>query len=1013
MISNKSKLLLSLALVAIFYITMVAVVGTPIVATFQVLFATLVLLPASIATGGYIFRYIAREKQANKRIARNKQRTASEARELSTHDGRVDSDMKPYDLVWYKLMPQSIQSESARVSIEELTEAIKSLDTSPGTTIREVKSRPVHSIVLRRRKEGIVDAYIGTSRMDATSAMQTFAQNAGYSAERLDGAPPVGLGSGYTIASRPKRIDHMSISETGKEVQGTIRALSGSRQNEFVGNIIITFEGARDYEIKRFIGNSNEQSIQYGGEMNKSAGGASGGGSVSGKTSAIANSLLRGTLVVTADSNSGESSRSAFSTIARSMSSLPFVLRAHNAQQWHRKKSLIALAAYWPFAVAVGVLNIVEFPFLIAASIPAIAGTVAIAINPSWLVDAPMQRSLRRGYAPVPVSSYFSGRWFFGSILTSFRRNAGSSERVDNEIAYPSPPEVIPFYASPMAEVIMPHRGSLQNNQTRDRIPFVELEREFEGFSSQSDIVVGVTHKKQPVSWSVKEQNFGISGFGKPNSGKTNFMQFAFLRNAQLSVSRRDEFFITPVLFENKGEGAYDMWRWIKHMPQAMLFELNRPKNKYRIALEGPRYGDILEDNTRVNTDHVIESTTNLLDQIQVAFGLFEAPRAMDNLTNTLMIAALLSEEELIELDLEEFINVKRPNLIKLALILLNQDVRIDVSKKLDAMANDTIDSITLSDELDDDKYRQHKLAEYISRHVVTLGRRDSIEHMESAATKLKPLETSPIFEPINGQIEVSIGQIIERGAPTIINFGAYVSGKNADGTNKMKMPARSEVVGRLMKMMQKAYWSYISATATGWQSRNRFTQIYADEASLFGITSEDSSGSEYSVVQEIADQGRSKGASQALFTQRYSTSHISRTVRDVMLSANNFFQFPQSSAEDAEAAIEALGGEDNLPFTNDNITKMPLGLSIGYLSKSNTRTNAFTTMTPEFEALAPVISGLDDPENRDGTKPIDADKIYKAMLVYYKRQAEKKKRHRRDVADRAIEQKQTAAIER
>ena len=69
--------------------------------------------------------------------------------------------------------------------------------------------------------------------------------------------------------------------------------------------------------------------------------------------------------------------------------------------------------------------------------------------------------------------------------------------------------------------------------------------------------------------------------------------------------------------------------------------------------------------------------------------------------------------------------------------------------------------------------------------------------------------------------------------------------------------------------------------------------------------------------------------------------------------------------------------------------------------------------MTPEFEALAPVISGLDDPENRDGTKPIDADKIYKAMLVYYKRQAEKKKRHRRDVADRAIEQKQTAAIER
>ena len=99
MISNKSKLLLSLALVAIFYITMVAVVGTPIVATFQVLFATLVLLPASIATGGYIFRYIAREKQANKRIARNKQRTASEARELSTHDGRVDSDMKPYDLV--------------------------------------------------------------------------------------------------------------------------------------------------------------------------------------------------------------------------------------------------------------------------------------------------------------------------------------------------------------------------------------------------------------------------------------------------------------------------------------------------------------------------------------------------------------------------------------------------------------------------------------------------------------------------------------------------------------------------------------------------------------------------------------------------------------------------------------------------------------------------------------------------------------------------------------------------
>ena len=1000
MISNKAKLFLgTLGLIAV-YLGIVMGFGVDPQTAIQFEFLAFAAIPASLATFGYVFRYLIRERQFLGRLRRNKLRTASEAERLPTYKGRT-LEVDPEDLIWYEFQPRSLSAERSKISIDALTQTVMTLDTNVGSTPSEVRSRPIHSLVERRAEDGTTSVFFGTSRMDADSAMQTFAASAGYSAVTMDGPPPVGIEGGYTIASRPKRIDHMSVSEVGREVNGTLRALSGSRENSFVGNIVLTFEGPRDFEVKRFMAFSNEQAIEYGGETNKAAGGSTSSGGIGGKTSTVAHSMLRATLTITADSTSGESSRSAFSTVSRSMSSLPLIMRAHEAQPWHRKKSWIVIGSYAGFAALTAVSGILPMWLLALTAAPAIGATIATAVNPPLLVDDVMRRRLLRGYVPVPTASMFSARWFFISIFASFRRNAGSSERVNNEIAWPSVPEVVPFYASPLAEMLMPDTRAVENNQRREKLPFVELEREYEGFSSDADIVVGVTSKKQPVNFSIEDQNLGVAGFGRPNFGKTNLLQIVYLRNAQMSVSRQSEFEVSPIWFENKGDGAYELWKWVRYLPGAELFEVNRPRMASRIALEGPRYGDRDQFGDLIGTEETLSNINNFIDQILTAFGLSgdTTPVALANITSSLTVAALLSEEELREMEIDsEMRHLDRPNLVKLALILLNQSIQLSVTKKLEAMQNNLFKAVNDRDDLpEEEQKRRAALSQHLGVLTYYQNRRDGNEATNSAATRLRQLAECPLFEPLPGQKEISIGEIIERRKPSIINFAAYLD-KDKSGKAKYRQPNSQDLVGIVMRMVQKAYWTHITVNGNGWQKQRKYTQAYADEASQFALPKEDSSGRETNVTMNIADQGRSKGASQMLMTQRYSTSHISPLVREVMTASATFFQFAQIETEDARQAIESLGGEESVPFSKENILKMKLGVSLAYLNRNSERTNVVTLMTPPLEAIAGAII---DPKNP--TKPVSAQSIYQAMLDYYSRLAAQKKRQRRDVGDREL----------
>lgn len=992
MISNKAKLGFAIILLFAFYMTMVAVVGTPPVLTMQAM--TFCLVAAlSLSAGGYVFRYIVRERQGLARVQRNKSKSAHSVRSMPTYKGDK-LDISSDDLMWFYLTPQSFDSDSAKVSMEALTAAVKQLDTNPGTTIAEISSRATHAFVLRRTEEGVVSLYLGTSRLDAESSVQNFGASAGYAVEVMDRPPQVGTGGGFTMASRPKRIDHMSIEAVAQDAEGLIRALAGSRESSFVGNVVVTFEGARPFEVKRFIGNSNEQSIEYGGEMNKTAGGNGGGGSVGSKSSTMANSLLRSTIFVSADSASKESSESALNTVLGAFTTLPFVLNARKPAPWHRKKSLWVLLAYWSFAVVVGLIGLLPLPVMVIASIPAIAGTVATAINPEWLVDSVIDRELKRGYVPVPVSSYLSQRWFFASIFRSFQRNAGSQERVENEIAYPSPPEVVPMYAAPMTELVKPYQSALNNNQAREKFPLVELEREFETYSPM-DILLGLSSKGQLVTLSVFEMNFGWAGFGKPNGGKTNEMHIAYARCAQLSVARGMDFTLTPVLYENKGPGAYKMWKWVKHLPGARLYEVNRPSSPNRIALEGPRLGDTTANGSTVGVRDIMGAVSNLIGQLQTAFGTQGQVRTNRIMDNVLHIASLLDKDDLEDLELDRFVNPTRPNLMKLSLLLLGNDDRVDVSEGLKDMMDADYDESLPESELQ----RRATLADYISRFVSVLDSRNSQELVDSVVNRFQPLADCPMFEPLDGQYEVSVGELVNANAPVIINFGQYPV-KLDTGRTSMENSVRADVIGTTMRMLQNAMWTYAQTHNGNWQEEHRFIQNWSDEASLFGVPSTDAvSGKEESTISHINDQGRAFGYGQILFSQRTSKDHMADSVKSVMTGSANLTQFTMRPGDDLDVVVNALGDPDVVPFSKNNLIKMPMGLAAARLEKNFQATNVFTLRVPKFEDIAHAIIDVDDP-----TRPIDVKEIGTAMKRYYAERAARKKRHSRDVADRKID---------
>lgn len=938
----------------------------------QILLSLVVLLAAG-GVAGFVFRYMVRELQQRQRIRNAKIKSERASQRL--RGSRAVQDVADLDLVWYLFLPQSIQSESAKITPDKFTDAVAILPVEPGAGMKNIAARATHSLVFQRDSTGQVRTYIGTSILDSAGYMKNIASNIGYTAERIKGHPPVGYGGGYVIATRPAQIDHNVISEEARESIGMVQELSGSRENGFVGSVILTIEGTREYEKKRFQANSNETAVQVGGEANLSAGASTGP-----KTQTMASSLMRTTFTVTADSRSDETAETMFSIAAKSMKSLPFTLRPHIPDKWHYRRSWIVMAAFWMPMIAIGFTGFLPVPVMALAAIPAIAATIALLMRPDWLVKAPFERQIKRGYVPVPLGTWWSLRWLlWGKVRANFR-DAYSNRKMQNEVAWPSCSETVYQYASSLAETLMPPTSSVQNSQIRHHVPRVAMDREYEGYQD-SDYLYGITTSEQPVNLSVKSANLSLCGIGAASIGKTNFMHLGYLRAAQMSVSRKDEFLYSPTLFENKGAGAYEVWKYIRRLPKAQLVEMNKPKADVRLALEGPRIGDRDGDGKLVTAEDVARRVDTLVDQLLAAMGIAGAPRARNNMVNAMAIAMLMSPEEIDSIDPGEggiatAINIQRPNIPALALILLNADARWPHMEKKLAEYSRSVDGTP----------RERLLADYVSRHIVQLSSRDSDSKMESTVTRLTVLSRCAAFEPKEGQREISIKDIVTNFGPTVLNLGSYREDPNEENSQLIDA-ADESLTAQLMKLTLHAYWHYVRTHNSGWDDRKQYCPIFADEGSMFATETQGIDGQERNIMAEIADLGRSGGISQQLFSQR--RSNMPPSAKEVMDSFQTQFQLGMPGGLDAQQAIDLLGGERNIPFTAASITQLPIGMSIGKVRRDNAQsTNVFTCWSPKVSDVVDAIIPPNDP-----TRKVNLPELYRAFLAAYRRSEEARTR--------------------
>lgn len=828
------------------------------------------------------------------------------------------------ELEWFRLTPEGRSRKTGR-SPELQNTAVKTfLSQLQGD---KYSGRPVASIIWNKDQDsGMVVLYVGLSSEHSSDSrsVHNLARELNCRAQMVDAPPeinPNGMAVGFRRHTQPGSVFPQPLR------LGQVAETLGVN-SEISGSIVLTLEGIRDSEVKRYISNFNEEAIRKGGDTVSNS-----GAFISERSHTVAGSAVRGSIAAFSDSGEYTQSVSMLRSALGSLTGLGYNYSiGRMTKPYSRLVPLFVLASCLlsGFFMVLGMSPIVGF---VSIALSIAAGVVHFVPSLNGMRAA--HRRAEKGEITVPSFFYLSLRFMLHAAYRgAYLKNAGGDEAVGNRVAHPSGPQVFTMYGTSVSEFITVPESYQSTNIERDGVPRIPMAQ---NLVSGDGIWLGKDGEFNDIHMLVEDLPYGAFIAGMQGSGKSNLLLsiFAGVSKYSCSASNTKGYKINPIWAETKGEGSYSAWRMVEKVPRSLFIDSHNPLSKFRLALEGPRVSD------GASPRDVIRNSEALVSALQFAFGDGIKSESRQGLDHSIRLALLMSPEELRGLGFEGLVDVERPNIIELAFLFLIGNPNHDPGPRLMQLATE------YEPEINNDLRKRHVYESIMTLSAQYAGdqrtRNQAIQRFAPPRNKLSDLRNAREFwTPSSDKIDIYIQDIVNHFAPIVLNLGPYYNPE----LRKYTQDFSTQVAKYLIKTFNYAIWNYIKAECSGWQAQGKYIPLFFDEVK--DIAQDSSSDDIPNVLEEGGQQGRSRGCGYFVATQY--PSQLPHSALNEVMNFSTKCWFTLNLESDVAMAYRSFTyGEDeaDFDFSKRNIPNLPHGFAIITLKRGEQRSNAFTLLTP------------------------------------------------------------------
>lgn len=782
-------------------------------------------------------------------------------------------------------------------------------------------SRKVGSIIWTNDDSGTLRLYIGLTsheENDVMGAVKSLAKSIGCSVKRVDGAPDIPTDGLVTaVRDRVTAIQAKDKPSTdGAVISGIADQLERLDKGERAA-FIITMDSVRAWESKRLEGDIVKYSHQRSGEEASQMRGMDDAARI------MTTDAVRTSIGATNSRGSHELSERILRSGTSGMTTLGYSLNYAAPDKSHAKSALIVgLAGLIP-TVLLTLTQAIPPVLGILLGLVQIGVLVLSASNLDILSSKWFREALLRGEIVVPSYQIISLRYWLMSQHEWLAR-----------FAMPSCRQVIYVYPAPMYELVSFPSGTNGANVARSKSSSKGLPKHM--LEVENGIYMGQDGFDQPILLDIKDISYSLYTAGAPNSGKTNFLQVIYAGCVRHSMTKTNGMSIAPIWGETKGEGAYDAWEIAQHHPEARFLDTHNPhatgRAGFRLAMEGRRLSE------GATVKEVNSNSAALVNAMQYAYGSGIMSASKEVLRAAIGLSMLLDASDIEYLQIEEVVDPDAPNVIDLAFYLLGGDTSLNPGKRL----------MKLKEELDTKtNEREYYMDYFIGQLSRTLTEKTNSSVLSSSLNKLSDLrEASLAWAPSKTKQSIYVGDIINSGAPTVINMGAY----RTPGSKNFEPAVSDTVSQRMTRMALRLLWSYVKSNCSGWQAQGKRIPLFFDEVA--DIASGGENDDTTNVVADAMKEGRSRGL--ALFLGCQSPSQMPPSVRMQVLGARSKFWFNLHNAQDLKMAVEDLAsGGDKQPYSQQNLREIDNGWCAGIMRR--TTSDGSGTVTPPFTLRVPM----------------------------------------------------------
>ncbi len=806
---------------------------------------------------------------------------------------------------------------------QSIVAAVRSLST-------RLTTRQSLSFVWFKTPGSEMRQYVGVtarSQNDAMSVIRTMIGSLSARCESVEDPPPIPTES-VAVAYRKDtsvRSCKAQVNEAGRVASEIAARLKDDE--DVVGAIILTANNMKSHERSRLKAYCMATDVMQLGP------GATFGGTVSNEADFMASTGARCSVAACTNADD-DFTKGLLQSTLNSVETLGQTFRTECPWKGHSRRTGVAGAALGVVMILLAIIHVM-WPISLISGILACSATALLFWKQDLLAKNWITSRIAKGEIVVPGEWWLNPRWSIQGVMRGDFRNStpiSGSEHRGARTAHPDPRQVIVFCRSSLAEFLS-FPSYLVVGVAQEGVPMRGIPQSMVD-AGLGGLLLGRSGDDQPVAYSLDDLTFSMYVAGSPGSGKTNFLLTLWLEMIRVCASQAGGWRVTPIWAEIKGDGAYRAWEVARYHPNSIFVDCHNPASTWRLAFEGRRLAD------GASVSEVVNSVTGLVDGLQFAWGDGIRANTREALDASMRIAMLMTPDEYRFLQLDSLIDIKRPNVMDAAFLVLGGDVQHNPSDRLLKLAAQ-LRADSSSDQ------RGIELANAIgvlSKYLDPKLRQRMGENLSSPLNKLSDLRKAGIvWDASDSRKDIHFRELVTRLAPVVLNLGPYIS---ADGQS-FTTTVTSGISRRIILITAYMIWSAIKANCAGWgDQRKLVAQIY-DEVSNVAVDSE--SEDVTNVLAEAAAMGRSFGA--PYFVGCQSPSQMpNQAIRNV-LGFRTKFWFNMHDGDDLELAVRDLssGDRDRLPYTALNIRQLPNGVGVGIMKRGNTITPPFTLQVPRF----------------------------------------------------------------